>query len=184
VLQDVTVEATGTVTDPPPPPPSPPSTPGPGEEPEKRRSRRAQSRAKASKTSGTVSTRRKNEALQQVLVLITAFEEVLAYDPGRQHNQPKPALWIDSPEYLQTVRELLHELRQLNELLQAPLPPKRAASRKAGIIQRGAETFVIKYAATLGVGAATLTLGAVVVLLNSLGLPIDAAIGGFFRKLK
>lgn len=119
--------------------------------------------------------RNKAQVLNQLTVLIGAFEEVDEYDPMLHHNRPPPALWIDDADYRRDVKSLLHELRQLNDLLRN-LAPKEAvkAARMAGVATKAATKFIESYAEILGKGAAYLTIGATATLLVNVGVPKEA----------
>jgi hypothetical protein len=131
---------------------------------------------KSGMSAGTVRRviRNKVEVLRQLAVLVTAFEEVEAYNPNRHHNQPPPALWINDPSYLQDVRSLLDEMRQLNDLLrQAHAKETPKMEKAAGIVSIGTRKFVESYCDVLGKGAAALTIGAAATLLVNVGVPKD-----------
>lgn len=119
--------------------------------------------------------RNKAQVLNQLTVLIGAFEEVDEYDPMLHHNRPPPALWIDDADYRRDVKSLLHELRQLNDLLRNLAPTEAAkAAKAAGVATKAATKFIDSYAEALGKGAAYLTIGATATLLLNVGVPKEA----------
>jgi hypothetical protein len=62
--------------------------------------------------------RNRKHVVQYSRILISALEEVLEYDGIRQHNQPPPALRVEDPEYLDEIRQLVAELKRLNDILE------------------------------------------------------------------
>jgi hypothetical protein len=129
--------------------------------------------------------------------IVTALEEALEYDPKRHHNQPPPALRIENADYLNEIRELVAELKRLNEYLEAvakeravpetkfspkrKAAPKKAAEKSAVEVSKHVNTFLNKYAAGLGTGAAALTIGTAGALLYQLGIPLDFLTKGLRR---
>jgi hypothetical protein len=99
-----------------------------------------------------------------------AFQEVLDYDPLRGHNQKAPPLWNEDPTYLREVKTLIAELQRLNSLLEAERSRRREAKKATINFAKHFDRFFGRYAGTLGTGAAFLTLGVVVNLLQHAGL--------------
>lgn len=117
-----------------------------------------------------------SQALFYCRAIIASFEEAIEYDPKRHHNQPPPALRIENPDFLAEVRKLVVELRALNANLatvnqsSARRNSARRPVQKSTVdVAKHLNTFLNKYAAALGTGAATLTLGAVGSLIFNLG---------------
>jgi hypothetical protein len=112
------------------------------------------------------------QASRQLAVLVEAFEEAADYDLKRHHNQPPPALWISSPDYLSDLRGLLVELRRLNDQLasapQSSSPKHLDKSTSLAIV--AGKKFVESYVDVLGKGAAALTIGGFATLFISLGV--------------
>jgi len=112
-------------------------------------------------------------ALEQIRTLLTAFEEVVEYNPQRHHNQPPPALWIDDADslksYLKDVKELVSELKQLNDCLKkSPEITAEKPAESASIVKNACKKFVDSYAENLGKGAAALSVAVVTALLYNL----------------
>jgi hypothetical protein len=112
--------------------------------------------------------------VQQVVrnsnVLIAALQEALDYDPSRQHNQRPPLLWRDDQKYLDDVKKLLNELRQLTALLETTKPRKAEAARTASRLSKHFDKFLQSYAGAMGKVAAGLTSAAIVAVLYHAGL--------------
>ncbi|SEN89946.1 hypothetical protein SAMN05443254_11388 [Bradyrhizobium sp. OK095] len=138
---------------------------------------------------GTVVIRSVRQALFHSRLVIAAFDEALEYDVLRQHNEPPPLLLLDSPDYLDEIRKLVVELRHLNSYLETVRRfPKRRAEDTTVLrgpvasTKRHINTFLGRYASTLGHGAGILTVGALVTLLYQLGLP-ETVFEQLIRKL-
>ena len=114
----------------------------------------------------------KGTVLHQIAVLLTAFEEVAEYDPGRHHNLPPPTLWLENKTYLRDLKALMAELRKLNDDIRDSKETK-VARKTAGVVSAGIRKFVESYADVLGKGAAALTIGAAAVLLANIGVSKD-----------
>jgi hypothetical protein len=130
-------------------------------------------------------------------LIIAAAKEAIEYAetdrPGR-NSQPPPLLPREyTPEYLQELRRLVVELERLNKTLEAaaaaPTPQKRkraatpAAKKSAVDVKRHLNTFLDKYAQSLGKGAAALTVGTVSALLVHFGVPADTFVS-LIKSLK
>ena len=57
------------------------------------------------------------EVLRYSKAIITAFEEVLDFDPLRNHNHPYPTLWLEGDLYKEELAQIVQELRRLNSYL-------------------------------------------------------------------
>lgn len=102
-------------------------------------------------------------------LLIKAFEEALNYDVQRHHNQPPPTLRLEDEGYLREIKNLVAELKQLNEFL-ANLGEGRKRKEAPPIqLSKHIDIFLKKYSATLGYGAGMMTLGLMATLLYQLG---------------
>jgi len=113
-------------------------------------------------------------------LIISALEEALEYKVQRHHNHPPPALLIDDQDYLDDIRRLVAELKRLNENLELaakepkatkPKRPPRAVQKSAVDVKKHLNTFLDKYAQSLGKGAAALTIGTASALLIRFGVP-------------
>src|ERR1043166_6263692 len=107
-------------------------------------------------------------------IIITALQQVLNYDPIRQHNQPPPDLWIEGDEYLDQVRSLILELQRLNSLLEATRPPKQETRRQVVHLAKHFDKVLGTYSSAMGKVAAGLTGGVVLALLSQTGIGQDA----------
>jgi hypothetical protein len=125
--------------------------------------------AKADSKRKPLEIRNKKQVVFYAKTLIAAIQETLDYDPKRHHNRPPPALRIENPEYLEELRQLVGELRKLNELLEAPMQ-RRSPDTAAINLAKHFDRFLHKYSGALGTGAACLTIGVVAALLGELGL--------------
>lgn len=118
----------------------------------------------------------KEVALAQLGSLIAAFQEVEDYDPQRHHNGYRPALWLDSRDYLEEIKRLVVELRRLNDLLKAQNTPDPAALRHSGsIVASMAEKACLSAADVIGKGIGYVILASVAAILIHSGVAIDAA---------
>jgi hypothetical protein len=117
-------------------------------------------------------------------VIINALQEAHDYDSLRQHNQPPPDLWIDDQAYLEELKNLIAELKRLNDLLEKPRPSSREAKRAVSALSKHFDTFLSNYAKGLGTGAAGLTIGTMAALLYQAGAGKDIidAIWGHILK--
>ena len=111
-------------------------------------------------------SRKTAAAIDAAGLLLAAFDEALAernVSPGR--NGRLPVLYLNDPTYLADLSSLAKELRSLVAELKrsAPRGPKRA-----GPFAGHLNVFLESYAATLGKGAALLTMGAAVAVLGQL----------------
>jgi hypothetical protein len=126
----------------------------------------------------------KRQVVQYSNIIIVALQEALDYDRARHHNQQPPALYIDDDKYKSDIRELIVELRRLNDLLERK--SLRSVKKPAINLAKHLDTFLGTYAKTyakgMGWGMSGLTIGAIATLLYHLGLH-DVA-GEIFRHLK
>jgi transcriptional regulator with XRE-family HTH domain len=117
---------------------------------------------------GTI--RNKRQVLFYSKLIIYSLEDALSSIDGRHHNNPPSDLIIEDESYIAELRALVVELKRLNELLEAKKPPGRAAAKKPIVeVKKHLNTFLSKWAATVGVGAGVMTVGAMAALLHQLG---------------
>jgi hypothetical protein len=140
---------------------------------ERKRARRPPARPRRKQAARSATIVNRAGVVVKANILIIALQEVLDYDPARNHNQPAPALWRDDPSYRKDVTTIIFELRQLNSLLETKRPQKKEASRLMTSIGRHFDKFFQSYASWLSKGTAVLTLGAVLSLLEHAGLGLD-----------
>jgi hypothetical protein len=134
---------------------------------------------------GKVVIRSKKQTMLQVTVILDALQQTIDFDPVRHHNQPPPPLRIENPEYLTELRNLVEQLRRLNETLGAtkqtrsgaPAVSAKDVTKPAIDSRKAISKFVNNYAGTLGktlgYGSGALVLGGLASLLYQLGLPDD-----------
>jgi transcriptional regulator with XRE-family HTH domain len=115
-------------------------------------------------------------------LLIGAFEEALDYDERRHHNSPSSALRLEDKEYLDELRRLVIELKQMNSFLADLSASKKAKGTPPIQLRKHLNTFLNKYASTLGHGAGVMTLGAIATLLYQLGAG-DAVFDHLIKKI-
>ena len=105
--------------------------------------------SKAAKPNGTLVVRNRRLAVENANVLIEVLEQVLEYTPRRGSNNPPPELWIDDKHHLDTMRDLVAELKKLNETIKASGSP--AAGVKASIsLKQSAQKYIDSCAEVLG----------------------------------
>lgn len=131
----------------------------------------------------------KAETIRYIHILLAAIDEAINHDPLRHHNNPPPALRLENSQYLDELRELVTELRRLNDLLEAKIP-KKAATGKATInLYKHFDTFIGNFASSagtslgksigvgvgigLGIGATGLLVGTAAALFHHAGLAPD-----------
>ena len=131
------------------------------------------------RTTRTLSVSDREQALFYLRSLVSAFEEADAYDPALHHNRPVPALYTDDAEYRKLVRQLLAELRKLNELVQR----KKSIRGPTPLLDKLLTKFLTSYASTLGKGAAALTTATLAALLYRTGIGQDV-LGSIWGHLK
>jgi hypothetical protein len=110
----------------------------------------------------------KKQVIQYSNIIIVALQEALDYEPARQHNQLPPALYIDDAKYKDDIRELIGELRRLNDLLERN--SIRAAKVPAIKVAKHLDKFLGTYGNTLAKDAAHLTAGVIAALLYQMGI--------------
>ncbi len=128
---------------------------------------------------GKIVVRSVPQAIFLSKLVIATIDEALEYDPTRHHNQPPPALWIEEPDYLSGIKQLVGELRRLNLNLEAiktlkslnPALPENEVEKSAIDVKKHVNKFLDKYASALGTGTGVLTVGLLATLLYQLGVP-------------
>jgi hypothetical protein len=112
-------------------------------------------------------------------LVITAIDEALDYDPARHHNQPPPDLWFDDRAYLDDIRNLVTELRRLNDNLLAirsmaalsgPVTAQSEIEKSSDAAKKRLNLFLDKYTESVAKGSGWLTIGTIVALLVQLGV--------------
>jgi len=111
-----------------------------------------------------------HQAIYYSLILIESFQEVLDYDPVRNHNRATPTLRLEDPAYLDFVRELVAELKRLNSLLSKRKGRQAATSGAVVSLSKHFDKFLSSYAGAMGKVTAGLTGGAIVALLYQVGV--------------
>jgi hypothetical protein len=124
----------------------------------------------ASRGARTVVIKDKRQVLSYSRAIIAALEEATSYNPRQHHNLPIPALYVHDHDYLEQLRELTSELKDLNRLLRAKKPSPAKATQAVDVLGMHANTFMKRFAAMLGSGAALLVLGLLVSLLHQAGI--------------
>jgi len=111
------------------------------------------------------------EIVRYSTAIISALQEALDYSLEKHHNLPPPALRIDDDRYLNEIRNLVSELRKLNNFLETPSKKtaKIARARASGF-GKHLDRFLSSYASALGKGAAALTIASAVGLLAQAGV--------------
>jgi len=132
--------------------------------------RRARTKRASGPTAPDIQIKNKAQVIFYSKSLIIALQEVVDYDPVRHHNQPRPDLRIDDPEYLAALRELIEELKQLNALLRSSVLKRKVVKGVSDRLVAHVDVFLRNYAKTLGKGAGWLTLGVMAALLHDLGV--------------
>jgi hypothetical protein len=129
---------------------------------------------KKKKVSTPALIKNKRIIVQYSKVIIAALQEVVDYDAFRQHNQPPPDLWIEGDTYIKEVRNLIAELKRLNELLEAKRVRRKETRRQAIHIAAHLNKFFTSYANAMGKIAAGLTGAAAIALISQTGVGKDA----------
>jgi len=124
----------------------------------RQRRQRAATPANKPPTASTLRITNRREAILTSRLLVAAFQEAIDYRPERQHNRQPPALWIGDAQYLLDISEIVAELHNIVELLEASRPVKRAPVRKTA---KRFGKFFDSYQSTLGHGAAALTVAGI-----------------------
>jgi hypothetical protein len=127
---------------------------------------------------GKIIVRNTTQVLFYSRVVLTAVQDALDYDPQRD-NHPPPTLRIEGVDYLKELRSLVIELRRLNDNLEEAKSaspkrfskPTKTVEKSAIDLRKHLNTFLNKYASTLGTGAGIVTVGALAALLYQLGIP-------------
>jgi len=109
----------------------------------------------------------KSIALFQLRNLIEAFEEAAGFDRAR--NVRPPVLWIENDQYLAELKDILIELRELKQVLEAA-QIARAVSSDAEKTASKLDKFIDSYMSEMGKGAAQLTKAGIVLALVWAGL--------------
>ncbi|MEI9993873.1 MAG: hypothetical protein WDM91_04705 [Rhizomicrobium sp.] len=124
----------------------------------------------STKKSKKLAVRNRQQAIWYTRCLIASFEPVTEYDLRNLPNEPPPHLWVRDTEYLDEVRKLVIELRQLNQLLSEKRPiAANQSARRSAKLRKHLDTFLAGYASTLGDAAAYATMGLIACLMYQLG---------------
>jgi hypothetical protein len=91
----------------------------------------------------------KRRVLSYSRMIIGALEETLTYNPGPHNNNPPPGLWIDDSNYIEELRNLVSELRRLNDLLESRKKPA-GVQKTVASFGNHAERFLKNYSASFG----------------------------------
>lgn len=113
--------------------------------------------------------RNRGQLLLYSKTLIAALQDALEYDSGRHHNQPIPELRLDDPQYLQELRNLVAELKRLNDLLEKN-QPRIAPQAVIMDLTKKLDKLLDSYVGALGKGAAALTVAVIAALLYEAGV--------------
>jgi transcriptional regulator with XRE-family HTH domain len=129
-----------------------------------------------------VRIRSKTQVVFYSKLIVYALEEALdTTSHERHHNKPPPDLVVDDEKYLQELRNLVAELKRLNDLLETH--SLKSTPKKPVIeLRKHLNTFLNRWAGTVGVGAGVMTLGAIAALLHQLGMD-DAIFEQLQKKL-
>ncbi len=129
-------------------------------------------KAKARRNAAVV-LRSKRQVIIQSRILIATLETAVAYDPVKQHNQPKPELYdeleVDKPGARDDIKELIAELKKLNDFLAAMKKPTKSDEKNIVNLRKHLNAFLATYAKMTGIGAGLLTLGLMSSLLYHIG---------------
>jgi hypothetical protein len=125
----------------------------------------------------------KSQIIQQSNVIIFALQETLNYDPARHHNQPPPDLWTDDAAYLQEIKNLVAELKRLNDILERPVPNTRQAKRSTVQLAKHFNTYLHHVAVGTGRGTAALLIATMAGLLYQTGIG-TGLLDGIWEHLK
>ncbi len=104
--------------------------------------------------------RSREHILMQSRVLVETLSDVLDYDPHRNHNRLRPELYMSDERYLTHLKNLVTELKRLNDLLDKDHGRATSASASVLKLRIHVDEFLRSYAKDLGSGAAKLTLAA------------------------
>ena len=109
--------------------------------------------------SKTVILRSKKQVLFYSKLIIYSLEDALrATEERRYHNNPPSDLIIDDDNFVQEVRNLVVELKRLNDILQTTRNLRGAAKKPVIEVKKHVNVFLKKWAATVGVERASLQL--------------------------
>jgi hypothetical protein len=137
---------------------------------------------KSSQTPSSTIVRNRAYVIRTSTAIITSLQEVLEYDPIRNHNQQPPELWLNDQKYISEIRELVAELKTLNKLLQTKVAPEKEHN---AIVDLGvhANKFLDSFASVTGKGAGWLLVAALASLLYQTGIVPDIA-ASLFQHIK
>ncbi|MGY4428961.1 putative DNA-binding protein [Bradyrhizobium sp. F1.13.1] len=107
---------------------------------------------------GKIVVRNRKQTMFQIAIILDALQQAIDYDPKLHHNQPPPPLRIENSDYLTELRNLVEQLRHLNETLSAtklsrsgaPVANGRDVTKPAIDTRKAISKFVNNYAGTLG----------------------------------
>jgi hypothetical protein len=114
--------------------------------------------------------RNRAQIIQHSKAIIFALEDTLRYEPDRHHNLPTPELWHDGATYIQEVKELVAELKRLNDILESDRPNPRQAKRSTVQLGKHFNTFLHHFALGAGKGTAALLVASMASLLYQAGV--------------
>lgn len=107
--------------------------------------------------------RNKTLLIENSRVLLALFQDVLDYNPRRGHNGGPPELWLEDKHYLNDVRQLVSELKRLNDLLErraSKSDTTKATVELAQSLQKTFDGFGETFGKSLGVATAAAIAGA------------------------
>ena len=118
--------------------------------------------------------RNRDQVIRTSAAIITALQEALDYDPKIHHNQIPPDLWRDNPEYIATLRQIVEELKELNDLLRKQSSAQR---ERKSVVHLGVhiDQFLTGFSSVAGRGAGWLLIASLGGLLYQTGLVPDLA---------
>lgn len=129
--------------------------------------------------------RGKEQVISLVHALIIVLEEATDYVPLPQQNQKQPDLFGDlnlsDPVAREDIRELVEQLKRLNAFLDKTRSPK-TTSKPVVDVKKHLNTFLGRYATTVGVGAGILTIAVGANLLHHFGVDFSVLPIPFGRK--
>jgi hypothetical protein len=112
----------------------------------------------------------------QTLVLITALEKAVDYQPRPQSNDPAPELYrdlaLEKPANLRVFKALLAELRRLNALLEKAIVKStqvKSTQKPVVEVRKHLNTFLGSFAKSAGTGAGWLFIGVAATILYNTG---------------
>lgn len=116
----------------------------------------------------------KAQAIREARILIAVLEDALNFRPVDRDNRPAPELYnqlnLENADARGLIRQLVAELKKLNEFLESNRRMRGSDKRAVGELEKVAVKVLKTYGNTVAIGAGILTIGGICTVLDAVGL--------------